>query len=103
MPPEKPQAGEDVLHFVDPTNDTVNMLAIRYRIPADALKRKNGIFQDHLLAGRRTVLIPGEYYKGGVSLSPRPIEGEEEELRKTKIRKWMVACKVHEYVQYELL
>jgi hypothetical protein len=103
MPPEKPQAGEDVLHFVDPTNDTVNMLAIRYGIPADALKRKNGIFQDHLLAGRRTVLIPGEYYKGGVSLSPRPIEGEEEELRKTKIRKWMVACKVHEYVQYELL
>lgn len=98
-PQEKPsQAGEDVLHFVHPTDDTVNSLAIRYGVPQDALRRKNGIFQDHLLAGRRTILIPGEYYKGGVSLSPRPIEGEEEELRKSKIRKWMVACKVHEYV-----
>lgn len=43
------------------------------------------------------MVIPGEYYKGGVSLSPRPIEGEEEEARKSKIRRWMVACKVHEY------
>lgn len=41
--------------------------------------------------------IPGQYYRGGVSLSPRPIEGEEEESRKAKIRRWMVACKVHEY------
>lgn len=96
-PSEKPsQAGEDVLHFVNPVNDTVSSLAIRYGVPQDALRRKNGIFQDQLLAGRRTMLIPGEYYKGGVSLSPRPIEGEEEELRKSKIRKWMVACKVHE-------
>lgn len=91
------QAGQDVLHFVDPANDSVNTLSIRYGVPVDALRRKNGIFQDHLLAGRRTILIPGEYYKGGVSLSPRPLEGEEEELRKSKIRKWMVACKVHEY------
>lgn len=30
-------------------------------------------------------------------MSPRPIEGEEEEKRKAKIRRWMVACKVHEY------
>jgi len=96
------QAGEDVLHFVDHANDSVNTLAIRYGVPQDALRRKNNIFQDHLLAGRRTILIPGEYYKGGVSLSPRPIEGEEEELRKSKIRKWMVACKVHEYDVAEL-
>jgi hypothetical protein len=100
-PAEKPsQAGEDVLHFIHPANDTVNTLSIRYGVPTDALRRKNGIFQDHLLAGRRTILIPGEYYKSGVSLSPRPIEGEEEELRKSKIRKWMVACKVHEYVLF---
>jgi hypothetical protein len=33
-----------------------------------------------------------------VSLSPRPLEGEEEELRKSKIRRWMVACKVAECV-----
>jgi hypothetical protein len=43
------------------------------------------------------VVIPGEYYKGGVSLSPRPVEGEEEERRKGIVRRWMVSCKVAEY------
>jgi hypothetical protein len=61
------------------------------------LRKANNISSDHLLVGRRTVIIPGEYYKGGVSLSPRPIEGEEEEARKSKIRRWMVTCKVPEY------
>lgn len=28
-----------------------------------------------------------------MSLSPTPIEGEEEEARKAKVRRWMVACK----------
>jgi hypothetical protein len=41
-------------------------------------------------------VIPGEFYKGGVSLSPRPIEGEDEERRKAIVRRWMVACKVSE-------
>jgi hypothetical protein len=49
------------------------------------------------LAARKTLLIPGEYYKGGVSLSPRPLEGEEEELRKAKVRRFMIGCKVAEY------
>lgn len=88
----------DVLHFVDAANDTVQSLSLRYGVPASALRRTNGLYADHLMAARRTVLIPGEFYKGGVSLSPRPLEGEEEELRKNKIRKWMVACKVAEYV-----
>jgi hypothetical protein len=44
------------------------------------------------------LVIPGEFYKGGVSLSPRPVEGEEEEKRKGIVRRWMVACKVSEYV-----
>lgn len=43
------------------------------------------------------MLIPGEYYANGVSLSPRPIDGEEEELRKSKIRRFMTTCKVHDY------
>lgn len=95
---EKPaDSGQDVLHFVDPANDSINSLSIRYGVPANALRRTNGLYSDHLLAARRTILIPGEYYKGGVSLSPRPIEGEEEEARKSKVRKWMVACKVAEY------
>jgi len=87
----------DVLHFVDPSNDTVASLSLRYGVPAGALRSTNGLYADHLLAARRTVLIPGEFYKGGVSLSPRPLEGEEEETRKGKVRKWMVACKVAEY------
>lgn len=98
-PPEKPaiadgESAPDVLHFIDPSNDTIASLSLRYGVPVDALKRANGLYADHLLAARRTVLIPGEYYKGGESLSPRPLEGEEEETRKGKIRKWMVACKV---------
>jgi LysM repeat protein len=96
---EKPgSSGQDVLHFIDPVNDSINTLSIRYGVPAAALRRTNGLYSDHLLAARRTILIPGEYYKGGVSLSPRPLEGEEEEARKSKVRKWMVACKVAEYV-----
>lgn len=67
-------------------------------MPLSALRRANGLTSDHLLLARRTALIPGEFYKGGVSLSPRPVEGEEEERRKNKIRRWMVGCKVAEYV-----
>jgi hypothetical protein len=87
----------DVLHFVDTNNDSISSLALRYGVPADALRRTNKMYADHLLAARRTILIPGEFYKGGVSLSPRPLEGEEEEMKRTKLRKFMVTCKVSEY------
>ncbi len=70
---------------------------MKYGVPQDALRRKNALFADHLLAARRTILIPGEFYKEGVSLSPQPVEGEEEEKRKAKVRRWMVACKVSDY------
>jgi LysM repeat protein len=85
-----------VLHFVDQNNDSMTSLSLRYGVPIDALRRTNNLYADHLLAARRTILIPGEYYKGGVSLSPRPLEGEEEEIKKTKLRKFMVGCKVSE-------
>ncbi len=85
-----------MLHFLDPSQDTIASLSLRYGVPQNVLRRKNGLFADHLLAARRTFLIPGEFYKGGVSLSPEPIEDEEEEIRKTKVRRWMVACKVVE-------
>jgi hypothetical protein len=99
-PPEKSKSSTDnapdVLHFVDPNNDSIRSLSLRYGVPADALRRTNKMYADHLLAARRTILIPGEFYKGGVSLSPRPLEGEEEEIKKTKLRKFMVQCKVSE-------
>ena len=100
LPPEKskanPEHAPDVLHFVDQSNDSIRSLSLRYGVPADALRRTNNVYADHLLAARRTILIPGEHYKGGVSLSPRPLEGEEEEIKKTKLRKFMVGCKVAE-------
>ncbi|KAI0200518.1 hypothetical protein F4808DRAFT_429244 [Astrocystis sublimbata] len=88
---------EDTLHFLNHAHDSINSLSLRYGVPAAALRRANNISSDHLIAGRRTCIIPGQYYKGGVSLSPRPVEGEEEEKRKAKLRRWMVACKVHDY------
>ena len=94
---EKNGVTEDTLHFLDHENDTVASLALRYGVPIDALRRTNNLTSDHLLQGRKTVLIPGEFYKGGVSHSPRPVEGEEEELRKRKIRRFMTSCKVSEY------
>ncbi|KAF2485764.1 hypothetical protein BDY17DRAFT_111330 [Neohortaea acidophila] len=86
----------DVLHFLTP-DDSIHSLSLAYRVPMSALRNTNNLHADNLLQGRRTVLIPGEFYKGGVSLSPRPIEGEEEEAKKQKVRRWMVACKVVEY------
>ncbi|EYB27296.1 hypothetical protein SNK05_008655 [Fusarium graminearum] len=87
----------DILHFLDHQHDSVSSLSLRYGVPASALRRSNNITSDHLLLGRRTILVPGEYYKGGVSLSPRPIEGEDEEMRKGKIRRFMTSCKVSDY------
>ncbi|KAI4748750.1 hypothetical protein E4T50_00969 [Aureobasidium sp. EXF-12298] len=95
-PPEKTRENApDVLHFLTPA-DTALSLSLAYGVPLPALRKANNVFADHLIQGRRTVIIPGEYYQG-VSLSPRPVEGEEEELRKSKLRRFMVTCKVSEY------
>ncbi|KAG9242331.1 hypothetical protein BJ878DRAFT_176815 [Calycina marina] len=88
---------QDVLHFLDHETDTLTSLSFRYDVPMAALRRKNNLSADYLLGARRTALIPGEFYRGGVSLSPRPVEGEEEERRKATVRRWMVACKVSDY------
>ncbi|KAF2769358.1 hypothetical protein EJ03DRAFT_272467 [Teratosphaeria nubilosa] len=90
------QPAPDVLHFLT-KDDSMHSLALAYGVPINVLRRANNVFLDHLIQGRRTVVIPGEYYKGGVSLSPRPLEGEEEEIKKGKVRRWMMACKVAEY------
>ncbi|PQE13144.1 thiamine biosynthetic bifunctional enzyme protein [Rutstroemia sp. NJR-2017a BBW] len=83
------EPAQDVLHFIDHARDTMQSLSLRYGVPIDVLRRKNGVTADHLLLARRTVLIPGEWYKGGVSLSPRPVEGEEEERKKSIVRRFM--------------
>ncbi|KAG5975154.1 hypothetical protein E4U55_007832, partial [Claviceps digitariae] len=88
---------EDVLHFLNHDLDSITSLSLRYNVPAGALRRANRLTSDHLLWGRRTVCIPGGYYTGGVSLSPRPVHGEEEERRKSRIRRFMTSCKVFDY------
>ncbi|TGO79785.1 hypothetical protein BELL_0023g00280 [Botrytis elliptica] len=92
----EPQS-EDTLHFLSHATDSMTSLSFCYGVPIDVLRKKNGITSDHLLLARRTILIPGEWYKGGVSLSPRPVEGEEEERKKSCVRRFMVGCKVSEY------
>ncbi|KAF4121227.1 hypothetical protein GMORB2_2189 [Geosmithia morbida] len=92
---EKP--GQDTLHFLDHNHDTITSLSLRYGVPAAALRRANKLTSDHLLLARRTILIPHEFYKAGVSLSPRPLGGEDEELRKSKIRRFMTSTKVADY------
>ena len=94
---DEKDAAEDALHFLNHDHDSIASLSLRYDVPADALRRANNITSDHLLLARKTILIPGEYYKDGVSLSPRPVEGEKEELRKGKIRRFMTSCKVSDY------
>jgi len=75
VPPLRQEAG-DVLHFLEHSSDTMTSLSFRYGVPIAALRKANNITSDHLLSARRTVVIPGDFYNGGVSLSPRPI-GEE--------------------------
>ncbi|RYP79114.1 hypothetical protein DL771_000092 [Monosporascus sp. 5C6A] len=91
--PAPSEPAQDILHFLDQPHDTVASLSLRYGISAAALRRANNIHSDHLIQGRRTVVIPG----ARVSLSPRPVGGEDEERRKARIRRWMVRCRVHEY------
>ncbi|OAA78323.1 hypothetical protein LEL_05146 [Akanthomyces lecanii RCEF 1005] len=99
---EKAAAADDTLHFLNHEHDSILSLSLRYGVPQDALRRANNINSDHLLLARKTVVIPAAYYKGGVSLSPRPVEGEDEELRKSKIRRLMTACKLADYAVAQL-
>ncbi|TLS22751.1 uncharacterized protein PpBr36_06044 [Pyricularia pennisetigena] len=86
-----------ILHFLDHEHDSVSSLSLRYNVPAAALRRANRLGSDHLLLGRRVVLIPVAAATTTTSLSPHPVEGEDEERRKSRIRRWMVACKEADY------
>ncbi|ESZ97596.1 hypothetical protein SBOR_1997 [Sclerotinia borealis F-4128] len=102
--PQKPQTQpqpqpqpEDPLHYLNHATDSMTSLSLRYNIPLDILRRKNGITSDHLLSAKKTVRIPREWCNTSVSLSPGPVEGEEELRRKGCVRRFMVGCKVAEY------
>ena len=86
---------EDVIHYLSP-EDSIQILSIAYGVPTAVLKSHNALHSDHLLSARRIVKIPASHYQGP-SLSPNPLESQEEVERKSKIRKLMVQCKVSEY------
>lgn len=87
-----------VLHYLDHDRDTVASLSLRYNVPADALRRANRLAADHLLQARRVIQIPvAAAASAAVSLSPQPVEAEDETRRKAAIRRFMVACKVSDY------
>ncbi|KAJ9132666.1 Thiamine biosynthetic bifunctional enzyme [Coniochaeta hoffmannii] len=108
-PTEKPapqDSREPILHFLNHSTDTLPSLSLSYSVPIAQIRSLNRLTSDHLLAARKTILIPQPSVSSpgsssaappAVSLSPVPVEGEEEEIRKNKIRRWMVATKVADY------
>lgn len=106
-----PQQQEPILHFLNHAHDTLPSLSLAYSVPISSIRSLNRLTSDHLLAARKTILIPisppssssssssgtSSATPAVVSLSPVPVEGEEEELRKNKIRRWMVATKIADY------
>lgn len=91
----------DVTHHLHPS-DTLASLSLAYAVPIQVLRQHNNLWSDHLLSARRTLSIPGSHYKCGVSLSPDPVESEEEVERKSKVRRFMVGVKCHAYDVAEL-
>lgn len=89
-PPYEAEAREDVVHFLSP-GETLQSLSLAYGIPIEALRRANGVFADTLVAGRRSVVVPG----AGRSLAPEPADPEGEEKR-LALRRFMVATKMAE-------
>ncbi|RMZ76092.1 hypothetical protein DV737_g4986, partial [Chaetothyriales sp. CBS 132003] len=83
----------DVTHHLS-AEDTITSLSLLYGVPAGVLRRHNRLATDGLVAGRKTVGIPRSHYSGQ-ALSRVP-DAEEEE-RKNRLRRWMVATKCAEY------
>lgn len=88
---EPPELVEDVLHFVRPS-DTVPSLSILYGVLPAVIRHHNRLFSDHLLLARQTIVIPGSYYRGP-SFSATPVGGEEEETKKSKLKRFQIRTK----------
>jgi hypothetical protein len=89
----KPPETEDVVHFLD-AEDTMPSLSLAYGVPLPVLRAHNKVHSDQLLVARKWVLVPKSHYSGPpLSNPPDP----EEEERKNKLRRWMVATKCADY------
>lgn len=80
-----------MLHFVR-SSDSVASLSLLYGVPLDELRVHNRLFADNLLHARHAVRIPGTYYSGS-SHSSTPVDGEEEETRKSKTKRFQLQTK----------
>lgn len=78
-----------VQHFVR-KEDSVASLSLSYNVPASTIRKANHLFSDTLLQGRSFILVPGATR----SLSDRP---GEEDVRKGKLKRFMVAVKCTDY------
>ncbi|KEF53168.1 uncharacterized protein A1O9_10616 [Exophiala aquamarina CBS 119918] len=88
-----PEDAEDTVHFVS-LEDSLPSLSIAYSVPISVLRQHNNLYSDSLLTARKWILIPRSHYTGP-SLSTPPDPDEEE--RKIKLRRWMVATKCADY------
>ena len=92
-PVRPPEHTEDTVHFLS-SEDSIHSLSLAYEVPQNVLRKHNALYSDSLLIARKFVLIPRAYYTGPpLSTPPDP----EEEERKNKVRRWMVATKCAEY------
>lgn len=92
--------GEDVTHHLRP-EDTVQSISLAYGVPLQVLRTHNGLYSDHLLSARYTLLIPASHYQGP-SLSAEPVESEEERERKARLRRFMMRTKCTDYGMSEV-
>ncbi|EXJ68539.1 uncharacterized protein A1O5_08332 [Cladophialophora psammophila CBS 110553] len=89
-----PPAGtDDTVHFVG-SEESLQSLSLAYKVPIPVLRRHNSLYSDQLLAARKWILIPKSHYTGPPLSTPPDAEEEE---RKTKLRRWMIATKCADY------
>lgn len=88
-----PSDTEDTVHFVD-SEDSLQSISLAYKVPVTVLRRNNNLYSDQLVVARKWILIPKTHYTGPPLSSP---PDPEEEERKTKLRRWMVATKCADY------
>ncbi|KAJ9653564.1 hypothetical protein H2198_007285 [Neophaeococcomyces mojaviensis] len=93
-----PEHTEDTVHFLS-SDDTLHSVSLAYQVPQHVLRKHNNLFSDSLLIARKFLLVPRSHYNGPpLSAPPDP----EEEERKNKVRRWMVATKCAEYNMAQL-
>ncbi|KAK6332003.1 hypothetical protein TWF718_002541 [Orbilia javanica] len=83
--PRTINSSDSLIHYLLP-NDTVISISFQYSIPSGIIRSHNRVYSDSLLAGRNFILIPRAWYSGP-SLSPNPVQSEEENaLKRFQIR-----------------